>query len=54
MYLLQFDWNPITGIDIVGNFKIHFYSLMWVTAFVLGWNIMKRIFNPQQFKLKRI
>ncbi|WP_299889977.1 prolipoprotein diacylglyceryl transferase [uncultured Lacinutrix sp.] len=48
MYLLQFDWNPITGFDIVGNFKIHFYSLMWVIAFVIGWNIMKRIFKREK------
>ncbi len=52
MYLLQFDWNPITGIDIYGNFKIHFYSLMWVTAFVLGWNIMKRIFIKDKINIE--
>lgn len=52
MYLLQFDWNPITGIDIVGNFKIHFYSLMWVAAFVAGWHIMKRIFKRDSIKLE--
>lgn len=52
MYLLQFDWNPLTGIDIVGNFKIHFYSLMWVAAFVIGWNIMKRIFNREKVNIE--
>ncbi|WP_372755549.1 prolipoprotein diacylglyceryl transferase [Mariniflexile sp.] len=52
MYLLTFDWNPITGIDIIGNFKIHFYSLMWVTAFVLGWYIMKRIFIKEKVSLE--
>jgi len=51
MYLLNFDWNPITGIDIVGNFKIHFYSLMWVTAFVIGWYIMKYIFTKEKISL---
>lgn len=51
MYLLKFDWNPITGIDIVGNFKLHFYSLMWVIAFVLGWYIMKRIFTKEKVSL---
>ena len=52
MYLLQFDWNPLTGIDIVGNFKIHFYSLMWVIAFILGWQIMKRIFIREKINIE--
>ncbi|MFB9055848.1 prolipoprotein diacylglyceryl transferase [Mariniflexile ostreae] len=51
MYLLKFDWNPITGIDIFGNFKLHFYSLMWVVAFSLGWYIMKRIFTKEKVSL---
>ncbi|PQV46861.1 prolipoprotein diacylglyceryl transferase [Jejuia pallidilutea] len=52
MYALKFDWNPITGIDIVGNFKLHFYSLMWVIAFILGWYIMKRIYTKEKVKLE--
>ncbi|WP_299555571.1 prolipoprotein diacylglyceryl transferase [Seonamhaeicola sp.] len=51
MHALKFDWNPITGIDIVGNFKLHFYSLMWVIAFVIGWYIMKRIFTREKIPL---
>ncbi|WP_418603201.1 prolipoprotein diacylglyceryl transferase [Hwangdonia sp.] len=51
MYFLKFDWNPVTGIDIVGNFKLHFYSLMWVFAFVAGWYIMKRIFTKEKVSL---
>ena len=51
MHLLKFDWNPITGIDIIGNFKLHFYSLMWVVAFVIGWYIMKRIFTKEKVSL---
>jgi prolipoprotein diacylglyceryl transferase len=51
MHLLKFDWNPITGIDIVGNFKLHFYSLMWVIAFVIGWYLMKRIFTKEKVSL---
>lgn len=52
MQLLTFDWNPITGIDIIGNFKLHFYSLMWVIAFVIGWYIMKRIFTKEKISLE--
>ncbi|KAA5825088.1 prolipoprotein diacylglyceryl transferase [Algibacter amylolyticus] len=51
MQVLKFDWNPITGIDIIGNFKLHFYSLMWVIAFIIGWYIMKRIFTKEKVSL---
>ncbi|WP_274473724.1 prolipoprotein diacylglyceryl transferase [Mangrovimonas aestuarii] len=47
MHLLKFDWNPITGLDIIGNFKIHFYSLTWIIAFLLGWIIIKRIYKRE-------
>lgn len=52
MTTLKFDWNPLTGIDIVGNFKIHFYSLMWLAAFVTGWYLMKRIFTKEKVNLE--
>jgi len=52
MYLLKFDWNPVTGIDIVGNFKLHFYSVMWIAAFLLGWYIMKRIFTKEKVNIE--
>jgi prolipoprotein diacylglyceryl transferase len=52
MQVLKFDWNPITGIDIIGNFKLHFYSLMWLTAFALGWYIMKRIFTREKISVE--
>ena len=52
MQLLKLDWNPITGIDIFGILKLHFYSLMWVIAFILGWYIMKRIFTKEKVSLE--
>ncbi|GAA4238956.1 prolipoprotein diacylglyceryl transferase [Postechiella marina] len=52
MHILKFDWNPITGIDIIGSFKLHFYSLMWVIAFLLGWQLMKRIFTKEKVSLE--
>jgi len=52
MHVLKFDWNPVTGIDIIGNFKLHFYSLMWIVAFMLGWYIMKRIFTKEKISLE--
>lgn len=52
MHILKFDWNPIPAINIVGNFSLHFYSLMWVIAFILGWYIMKRIFIRENINLE--
>ncbi|MCB0425022.1 MAG: prolipoprotein diacylglyceryl transferase [Flavobacteriaceae bacterium] len=52
MYLLKFDWNPSTGIDIIGDFKLHYYSLMWILAFIVGWFIMKRIYQREKISLE--
>lgn len=46
MFLLQIEWDPIKYIDL-GFFKLHFYSLMWITAFILGFSIMKRIYKNE-------
>ena len=46
MYSLQIVWDPIKFIDL-GFFKLHFYSLMWITAFLLGFRIMKRIYKNE-------
>ncbi|PRP67216.1 prolipoprotein diacylglyceryl transferase [Nonlabens agnitus] len=44
MLPLKVIWNPLEGIDL-GFFTIHFYSLSYVVAFVLGWYIIKPIFT---------
>ncbi len=46
MFLLQMDWDPIKFIDL-GFFKLHFYSMMWITAFILGFYITKRIYRKE-------
>ncbi|WP_179022423.1 prolipoprotein diacylglyceryl transferase [Winogradskyella forsetii] len=46
MFLLQIDWDPIKFIDL-GFFKLHFYSLMWIVAFILGFQITKRIWKNE-------
>lgn len=51
MQLLKFDWNPVTGIQITDNFKLHFYSLMWLGAFVVGYYLMKKIYNKEKIKI---
>ncbi|MBC3847712.1 prolipoprotein diacylglyceryl transferase [Winogradskyella echinorum] len=46
MHLLQIDWNPTKGIDL-GFFTLHFYSMMWIIAFILGFYITKRIYRNE-------
>ena len=46
MFLLQIDWDPTKFIDL-GFFKLHFYSLMWIVAFILGFQITKRIWKNE-------
>ncbi|MDV6168201.1 prolipoprotein diacylglyceryl transferase [Flavobacterium sp. DG1-102-2] len=43
LYALSFTWNNPKGIDL-GFITLHYYSLLWVAAFGLGWFIMKSIF----------
>lgn len=50
MHFLTFDWNPLSGLDIFGVFTLHFYSVMWIVAFLLGLQIMKRIFKRDSIK----
>ena len=45
MHFLQIVWDPISkGIAITDNFTIHYYSMMWMAAFILGWYITKKIY----------
>ena len=43
MIFSKIVWNPPVGIDL-GFFTIHFYSLMFVVAFSLGYYLMKKIY----------
>ena len=53
MHALTMVWNPIDGIDL-GFFKIQFYSLMFVVAFVLGLYLIKKIFNNEKESEKNL
>ena len=46
MHLLQIEWDPIKSRDL-GVFELHFYSVMWIVAFILGFYITKRIFKNE-------
>ncbi len=39
-------WNPSKGIDL-GFFTLHYYSIMWIVAFLLGFTIMKRMYKNE-------
>lgn len=47
MITLDMVWDPSKGLDL-GVFTLHYYSLMWIVAFVIGLQIMKRIFNHEK------
>lgn len=48
MTFLQIVWEPASdGIHLFGNFKIHYYSLMWMVAFIFGFYIMKKIYKNE-------
>ena len=56
MFFNKIIWNPSEGIDL-GFFTLHFYSLMFVIAFTLGFYLMKQIYireNIEQEKLDSI
>ena len=53
MLPLKFTWNPISGLDL-GLLTIHFYSLMFVVAFSLGYYLMKRMFNNDGVPLEKL
>ena len=49
----QIQWNPSEGIDL-GFLTIHYYSLMFVIAFTLGWYLMKSIFKREGIPLEKL
>ncbi|MBN96753.1 MAG: prolipoprotein diacylglyceryl transferase [Flavobacteriaceae bacterium] len=55
MDFLQIVWEPSSdGIRLFGDFKIHYYSLMWMLAFVLGYQIMKKIYKNEEQSEKKL
>ena len=48
MEFLHIVWDPVSdGLKLFGNFKIHYYSLMWMVAFILGYQIMKKVYSNE-------
>jgi len=51
MYFTKIDWAPSETIFKIGTFGIHYYSLMFIIAFGLGYYIMKKIFIDEKISL---
>jgi len=46
MIFSKIVWNPSIGLDL-GFYTIHYYSLMFVVAFSLGYYLMKKIYQSE-------
>nr|WP_321237356.1 prolipoprotein diacylglyceryl transferase [uncultured Psychroserpens sp.] len=46
MLALDMVWDPSKGLDL-SFFTLHYYSVMWIVAFILGLQIMKRIYKNE-------
>ncbi|MEZ4809366.1 MAG: prolipoprotein diacylglyceryl transferase [Allomuricauda sp.] len=54
MYFLGFNWNPEGTLFKLGFIQIKYYNLMWIAAFVVGWFIMKRIFQNENKSMQKL
>lgn len=53
MHFLKIVWEPSTGIDL-GFLTLHYYSLMFVVAFILGWFLMKKIYQREGLSMDKL
>ncbi len=54
MLFLSIDWDPSIELVKIGSFAVRYYSLMFVIAFVLGLQIMKKIFINEGVSLEKL
>ena len=47
-------WEPSSTIFSIGNFGIHYYSLMFIIAFLFGFNIMKKMYVKENVPTERL
>jgi len=52
MFFSKIDWAPSETLFKIGSFGIHYYSLMFIIAFGLGYYIMKKIFEKEKIPLE--
>ena len=54
MYFLGIIWNPNETLFTIGPIQIKYYNLLWITAFAIGWFIMKRIFTNEKKSIEQL
>lgn len=54
MYFTKIDWAPSETLFKIGSFGIHYYSLMFIIAFGLGYYLMKKIFDEDKISLEHL
>ena len=54
MYSLKILWEPSATLFKIGSFGIHYYSLMFVIAFSLGFNIMKKMYEKEKVSIETL
>ncbi len=54
MHFLSFIWNPNETLFTLGPLQIKYYNLLWITAFGVGWFIMKKIFNNEKKSVEQL
>lgn len=52
-FLSAIYWSPSEGIDL-GFFTLHYYSLMFVVAFTVGWYVMKSIYKREGISMEKL
>ena len=54
MHFLSIIWNPNETLLSLGPIQIKYYNLLWITAFILGWYIVKKIFQNEKKPLEQL
>lgn len=54
MLELSINWNPSPELFKIGGFAIRYYSLMFIIAFVLGLQLMKKMYIADKISLEHL
>ena len=52
MILCKFEWAPNETIFKIGSFGVHYYSLMFVIAFAVGFYMMKKFYQYEKVSVE--
>lgn len=53
MLINAIRWNPTEGLNL-GIITIHYYSVMFIIAFTLGWYVMKSIYTREGISIEKL